>query len=72
MTHEKPTEVDPMTVEVVEGEVVITGPDAIGVSITGPAAKESARRLDEAADHIAEQEKAGGAADDSAIPPEDR
>lgn len=70
MPHEKPTEVDPMTVEVVQGEVVITGPDAIGVSISGPAAKESARRLNDAADRIA----ARGATDDddSVIPPQDR
>jgi hypothetical protein len=39
-----------MTVEVVEGEVVILGPDAVSVSLTPSAAEESARRLLEAAD----------------------
>lgn len=72
MTHEKPTEVDPMTVEVVQNEVVITGPDAIGVSITGPAAKESARRLNEAADRITRNAEAAAADDDAVIPPKDR
>jgi hypothetical protein len=34
-----------MTVHVVDGEVVILGPDAIAVSLTPSAAEESARRL---------------------------
>lgn len=41
---------DPMTVRVVDGEVVILGPDAIAVSITAEAAEESARRLTAAAE----------------------
>ena len=39
-----------MTVEVIEGEVVILGPDAISVSLTPSAAEESGRRLLAAAD----------------------
>ena len=35
----------PMTVQVVEGDVVILGPDAIAVSMTPAAAEESAQRL---------------------------
>ena len=35
----------PMTVKVVEGEVVILGPDAISVSLTPHAAEISGRRL---------------------------
>jgi hypothetical protein len=38
-----------MTVTVVEGDVVILGPDAIGVSLTPEAAEESGRRLQQAA-----------------------
>lgn len=39
----------PMTVEVVDGEVVVLGPNAIAVALTPRAAEESARRLLEAA-----------------------
>jgi hypothetical protein len=38
-----------MTVEVVEGEVVVMGPDSVSVSLTPSAAEESGRRLIEAA-----------------------
>ena len=38
-----------MTVTAVDGEVVITGPDAVAVSLTPDAAVESARRLESAA-----------------------
>ena len=38
-----------MTVEVVEGEVVVLGPDAVSVSLTPEAAEESGLRLIEAA-----------------------
>ncbi|HVI34297.1 hypothetical protein [Phenylobacterium sp.] len=34
-----------MTVTTVEGEVVVLGPDAIGVSLTPASAEESAHRL---------------------------
>jgi hypothetical protein len=34
-----------MTVRAIDGEVVITGPDAVAVSLTPDAADESARRL---------------------------
>ncbi|HEY8571966.1 hypothetical protein [Phenylobacterium sp.] len=36
---------EPMTVSVIEGEVVILGPDAVSVALTPEAAEESARRL---------------------------
>jgi hypothetical protein len=38
-----------MTVRAVEGEVVITGPNAVAVSLTPEAAEESAKRLTAAA-----------------------
>lgn len=34
-----------MTVTAVDGEVVVLGPDAVGVSLTPESAEESARRL---------------------------
>jgi hypothetical protein len=40
---------EPMTVRVVDGEVVVLGPDAVAVSLTPDAAEESGRRLVEAA-----------------------
>lgn len=40
---------EPMTVSVVDGEVVVLGPDAVSVSLTPEAAEESARRLTSAA-----------------------
>jgi hypothetical protein len=40
---------EPMTVRVVDGEVVVLGPDAVSVSLTPDAAEESARRLEAAA-----------------------
>lgn len=40
---------EPMTVTVVEGDVVVLGPDAVGISLTPEAAMESARRLEAAA-----------------------
>jgi hypothetical protein len=40
---------EPMTVRVVENEVVVLGPDAVGISLTPEAAEESAHRLLEAA-----------------------
>ncbi|WP_334162168.1 hypothetical protein [Phenylobacterium sp.] len=36
---------EPMTVTAVDGEVVVLGPDAVGVSLTPDSAEESARRL---------------------------
>lgn len=39
----------PMIVEVVDGEVVVLGPDAVAISLTPAAAEESARRLLDAA-----------------------
>lgn len=36
---------EPMTVTAVDGEVVILGPDGVGVSLTPDSAEESARRL---------------------------
>ena len=41
---------DAMTVQVVEGEIVILGPDGVAVSMTVEAAEESARRLAAAAE----------------------
>jgi hypothetical protein len=41
---------EPMTVRVVDGEIVILGPDAVGVSLTPEAAAESGRRLMAAAE----------------------
>ena len=40
---------EPMTVQPIEGEVVVLGPNAVGVALTPDAAEESARRLAEAA-----------------------
>lgn len=40
---------EPMTVHVVEGEVVVLGPDGVAVSLTPEAAEESANRLNTAA-----------------------
>lgn len=36
---------EPMTVRAVDGEVVVLGPDSVGVSLTPDSAEESARRL---------------------------
>jgi|GEM_PF-6146557 len=36
---------DPMTVHVVEGEIVVLGPNGVAVSLTIEAAAESGRRL---------------------------
>jgi hypothetical protein len=46
----------PMTVEVVDGEVVVLGPNAISVALTPRAAEESGRRLLEAARRAAVSE----------------
>lgn len=51
----------PMTVKCVDGEVVILGPDGVGISMTADAAEESARRLDQAVAE-ARGSKAGPAA----------
>jgi hypothetical protein len=40
---------EPMTVQPIDGEVVIIGPDAVAVALTPDAAEESARRLGAAA-----------------------
>jgi len=40
---------EPMTVEVIEDEVVVLGPNGVAVSLTPDAAEESARRLRDAA-----------------------
>jgi hypothetical protein len=42
----------PLEIEIIEGEVVITGPDGLCASLTSEAARESARRLAEALDRI--------------------
>lgn len=39
---------DPMVVRLVEGEIVVLGPDGVAVSLTVEAARESSRRLAEA------------------------
>lgn len=49
----KRTETEPMDVHVIQDDVVITGPDGIAGSISGPAALESARRLGNAARAVA-------------------
>jgi hypothetical protein len=36
---------EPMTVRIVDREIVVLGPDAVGVSMTPQAAAESGRRL---------------------------
>ena len=40
---------EPMSAQPIDGEVVVLGPNAIGLSLTPEAAEESARRLTEAA-----------------------
>lgn len=40
---------EPMRVQAIDGEVVVLGPDAVGLSMTPDAAEESARRLAAAA-----------------------
>lgn len=40
---------EPMTVDVVDGEVVILGPDGLSASLTPESTEESARRLQAAA-----------------------
>jgi len=45
---------EPLLVEVVEGEVVVLGPDGLNGSLTPRAAEESGRRLLEAARRAAE------------------
>lgn len=44
----KPAETQPFDVKVVEGEVVITGPDGVALSMTPDAAAQSGRRLENA------------------------
>lgn len=41
---------EPMGVSVVEGQVVVIGPDSVAISLTPAAAEESARRLIEGAE----------------------
>lgn len=52
MTEKHAPESDPMTVDVLDDEVVITGPDGVGVSLTSESAAESGRRLSAAAKPI--------------------
>jgi hypothetical protein len=39
---------EPLEIEIIEGEVVITGPDGLCASLTSEAARETSRRLAEA------------------------
>jgi len=48
-----------MTVQSIDGEVVITGPDAIAAALTPEAADESARRLTAAAAEARQQRTDG-------------
>ena len=41
---------EPLTVQVVENEVVVLGPNGVGLSLTPAAAEETGRRLIQAAD----------------------
>jgi hypothetical protein len=50
---------EPMTVQSVDGEVVVLGPDACAVALTPEAAEESARRLDAAAAEARQQISTG-------------
>lgn len=50
-----PTFDEPMRVTVAEGTIVILGPGDVGVSMTADAARESARRLAEAANRLEPQ-----------------
>lgn len=52
MNKSHPPETEPMTVDVLNDEVAISGPDGVGVSLTAPAAAESGRRLQKAAEMI--------------------
>jgi hypothetical protein len=48
---------EPMTAQAVDGEVVVLGPDSVGVALTPDAAEESARRLVEAAQRARTQSR---------------
>lgn len=45
-----------MSAQAIEGEVVVLGPDGVGVSLTPEAAEESARRINAAAQEARGQE----------------
>lgn len=47
---------EPMNVHAIDGEVVVLGPDSVGVALTPDAAEESARRLTQAAREARTQE----------------
>lgn len=49
-----------MTVMIVDGEIVVLGPDAVAVSITPDAAEESARRLLEAVETLGRMQREAG------------
>lgn len=60
MSTLRPAFKEPMTVMVVDGEIVVLGPDAVAVSITPEAAKESGQRLIAAADAVVQARLEGG------------
>lgn len=60
MSTLRPAFKEPMTVMVVDGEIVVLGPDAVAVSITPEAAEESGRRLMAAAETVVQARSAAG------------
>lgn len=60
MSTLRPAFKEPMTVMVVDGEIVVLGPDAVAVSITPEAAEESGRRLMAAAETVVQSRSEAG------------
>jgi hypothetical protein len=60
---------EPMTVQVIEGEIVVLGPDGVAVSMTVEAAAESARRLSQAVEAAPRDGQPPAKVDGTRLPP---